>query len=111
MGGGSFLGEFEQLVLLAVGRLDDAYGMTVRREIEARTGRSVSIGSVYITIDRLLGKEYLEERTAIPEPRRGGKARRLFRLTAAGIEALKTSRQAQAQMWKGLVLKPLRGGR
>ena len=56
-------------------------------------------------------KEYLEERTALPEPRRGGKARRLFRLTAAGIEALETSRRAQAQMWKGLILRPLRGGR
>lgn len=111
MGGGSFLGEFEQLVLLAVGRLDDAYGMTVRREIEARTGRSVSIGSVYITIDRLLAKGYLDEGTALPEPRRGGKARRVFRLTESGIAALETARQAQTQMWKGLILKPSRGGR
>ena len=111
MGGGSFIGEFEQLVLLAVGRLDQAYGMTVRREIEERTGRLVSIGSVYITVDRLRAKGFLEETAGASEPRRGGRGRRLFKLTNDGIDALETARRAQAEMWKGLVLKPARGRR
>lgn len=105
------MGEFEQLVLLAIGRLDEAYGMTVRREIEARTGRAVAIGSVYITLDRLLAKGFVVEDAAPAEPRRGGRGRRMFRLTSEGIQALEASRMAQAAMWKGLVLKPSRGRR
>lgn len=68
MGGGSFIGEFEQVVLLAVARLDEAYGMTVRREIERQTGRDVSIGSVYITLDRLLAKGYVADHPGDPTP-------------------------------------------
>lgn len=105
MGGGSFIGEFEQVVLLAVARLDEAYGMTVRREIERRTGRDVSIGSVYITLDRLLGKGYLAEHAGDPTPTRGGRARRLFTLTKAGAAMLEATRASQEAMWRGVNLE------
>lgn len=105
MGGGSFIGEFEQVVLLAVARLDEAYGMTVRREIERQTGRDVSIGSVYITLDRLLSKGYLAEYAGDPTPTRGGRARRMFTLTKAGASVLETARSVQEAMWRGVNLK------
>lgn len=104
MGGKSFIGEFEQVVLLAVARLDDAYGMTVRREIERQTGRDVSIGSVYITLDRLLEKGYVVERTAGPTPVRGGRSRRTFTLTKDGASVLETARAIQEAMWRGVNL-------
>ena len=105
MGGGSFIGEFEQVVLLAVARLDDAYGMTVRREIERQTGRDVSIGSVYITLDRLLSKGYVAEHAGSPTPTRGGRSRRIFTLTKAGASVLETARAIQEAMWRGVNLK------
>ena len=105
MGGGSFIGEFEQVVLLAVARLDDAYGMTVRREIERQTSRDVSIGSVYITLDRLLAKGYVAERPGEPTPTRGGRTRRVFTLTKAGAAVLETARSIQEAMWRGVNLK------
>lgn len=104
MGGGSFIGEFEQVVLLAVARLDEAYGMTVRREIERQTGRDVSIGSVYITLDRLHGKGYLAERPGEPTPTRGGRSRRVFTLTKDGKAVLEAARAVQDAMWRGVNL-------
>ena len=104
MGGGSFIGEFEQVVLLAVARLDEAYGMTVRREIERQTGRDVSIGSVYITLDRLLGKGFLAERAGDPTPTRGGRTRRVFTLTKSGKSVLEAARAIQDAMWSGVNL-------
>src|SRR6185503_17800159 len=97
---GEYLGEFEQLVLLALVRLrDDAYGMTIRQEIEKRTGRQVSIGAAYATLDRLEEKGYVSSRVADPSPQRGGRAKRYFRLTVSGAEALNRSRQALDAMW------------
>lgn len=75
MSRGKYLGEFEQLVLLAVARLDEgAYGMSIRREIEARSGRHVAIGAVYATLERLLDKRYVRaqkgDAPCAPQPRR-----------------------------------------
>lgn len=102
----SYLGEFEQIVLLAVARLErDAYGMAIRREIEAQTGRRVSIGAVYVTVQRLLDKGLLAaqtgERTIVQDPR----ARRFYSLTRAGVDALEASRQIQSRMWAGVRLQ------
>jgi DNA-binding PadR family transcriptional regulator len=98
---GDYLGEFEQVVLLAVARLGgDAYGMRIRQEIEQRTGRAVTIGAVYATLDRLEVKGYVRPRD---EP--GGRARRFFDIQPAGIEALETARQIQTRMWAGLRLR------
>lgn len=100
MSKGTFLGEFEQLVLLAVARLDgDGYGMSIRREIESRTGRAVAIGAIYATLERLQRKGYLASRGGASTPVRGGRARRHFALKPAGTEALLRSRGMLDSMW------------
>ena len=109
MAKGELLGEFEHLVLLAVLRLgSDAYGMRVRREIADRTGRDVSIGAVYATLDRMATKGLVSSALADPTPERGGRAKRSFRLTGAGVDAVNRTRQELANMLDGLEL-PLPG--
>lgn len=101
---GESLGEFEHLILLAILRLrDDAYGMRVRREIEERTGRDVTVGAVYATLERLESKGLVSARTGDPTPERGGRAKRSFEVTAQGIEAVNRTRRELACMSKGLV--------
>ena len=103
MSKGSFLGEFEQLVLLAVTRLkSEGYGMSIRREIEARTSREVTIGAVYATLERLERKGHLRSWEGESTPTRGGRSRRHFGLTPAGAQALQTSHGILANMWDGL---------
>jgi PadR family transcriptional regulator, regulatory protein PadR len=103
MAKGDFLGEFEQLVLLALIRLGDgAYGMAVRRELEARAGRDVSIGAVYATLDRLEDKGLVKSRLGETSDDRGGRARKCFTITGAGARALEKSQQALRQMLEGL---------
>lgn len=98
-----FLGEFEQLVLLAVLRLDDAaYAVPIRREIQARTRRLPARGAVYITLDRLEEKGYLESRLADPTKERSGRPRRYYRVRPAGVRALEHSWAALRLMWEGL---------
>lgn len=105
---GKYLGEFEQMVLLALVRLGQSgYGMTVRREIQATTGRDASIGSVYATLERLETKGLLRSVHSDPEPERGGKPRRTFSVTPTGLTALEESRDRLARMWKGV---SVRGG-
>ena len=99
----SSLGEFEQVVLLAVLRLGDAaYAVSVRDEIVDRTGRDVSRGSIYITLDRLETKGYLRSWLADPTPERGGRAKRYYALRPRAVEALRDSRRALVALWKGL---------
>jgi PadR family transcriptional regulator PadR len=99
----NLLGAFEELVLLAVVHLGaDAYGMRVRREVEARTGRDVNIGAVYATLNRLETKDYLTSaEVSGPEARRG-RPRRTFRLRPAGAAALREARHAARSMWEGV---------
>ena len=100
---GDFLGSLEQVVMLAVLRLgDDAYGMTVRREIEERTGREISIGAVYATLERLESKGYLSSFTGEPTAERGGRAKRHFQIEAPGERALSASQEALRSMSAGL---------
>ncbi|HYN10739.1 MAG TPA: helix-turn-helix transcriptional regulator [Vicinamibacterales bacterium] len=108
MGSSGFLGEFEQLVLLAVVRLgQDAYGMRIRREIEHRAGRSTSIGAVYATLDRLEAKGFVRAR----DDSSGGRARRFFGVSPTGMDALESARELQARMWAGLRTRLRRAGR
>lgn len=101
----SLLGTFEEQVLLAVVHAgDDAYGMQIRRQIEQRTGRSVAIGAVYATLDRLETKRYLTSRLEHPDAVRRGRPRRYFALEAAGAAALELAREAHASMWRGVEL-------
>ena len=103
---GEYLGELEQVVMLAVARLeDDAYGMSIRREIESRSGRSVAIGAVYSTLERLEDKGFVRSGEKAATPDRDGRARRFFHLTRAGITALQAASEMQARMWSGLRLR------
>ena len=102
----SHLGGFEHVVLLALVRLEDrAYGVTVRREIENRTQRNVSIGAVYATLDRLESKGYVKSSLGDPTPERGGRSKRFFRITAKGVAAVNRTHTALQRMTEGL--KPI----
>jgi len=91
----SFLGEFEQMVMLAILQQGDAaFGLEVRRELEESTGKEVSRGAFYTTVDRLERKGYLSWEAMPPGGRRGGAPQRLFEVTEAGIDALRSSRRA-----------------
>ena len=97
------LGSLEHIVLLAVLRLDaNAYGMMVRREIENATGRDISIGAVYATLDRLELKGYVRSHTGEPTAERGGRAKRYFAMTADGMGALRTTQDIILKMSAGL---------
>jgi DNA-binding PadR family transcriptional regulator len=100
-----YLGEFEHIVILALLRLADrAYGVTVRREIEKRTGREVSIGAIYATLDRLEAKGYVKSLVGEPTPERGGRSKRFFRVTANGISAVNRTHRAVHNLTEGLDL-------
>jgi PadR family transcriptional regulator, regulatory protein PadR len=100
---GDLLGSLEHVVLLALVRLEaNAYGMTVRREIENRTGRNISIGAVYATLERLQAKGYVSSLVGEPTAERGGRAKRIFRIEADGELALRTSQEAIRNMSLGL---------
>ena len=81
------LSELEQLLILAVARTEEAaYGVTLRREIEQRSGRSVSMAAVYAGLDRLEGRRLLRHRLSASTPERGGRRRKLYRITKGGAE-------------------------
>jgi DNA-binding PadR family transcriptional regulator len=104
------LGEFEQIVLLAILRVrDDAYGVPIRLEIEARTGRSVTVGALYRTLDRLEEKGYVTSSFGDPTPARGGRSRRYFKVRPAGLRTLRASRDVLSAMWDGLEPQVPRG--
>ncbi|KPJ91353.1 MAG: hypothetical protein AMS18_08855 [Gemmatimonas sp. SG8_17] len=97
------LGEFEQLLLFALVRLgDNAYGVTIRREIESRAGRSVSSGAIHTAMERLESRGYVTSAVGEPTPRRGGKRKKFYRIQRAGAEALSRSYDALHEMAKGL---------
>ena len=101
----AFLGEFEQLVLLAVMRLaDDAYGVTIRREIAEHTGREASPGAIYTTLVRLEEKGLITSRLGEPTPDRGGRAKRFVKVTREGIAALARAQQAYQSLLSGIQL-------
>jgi DNA-binding PadR family transcriptional regulator len=103
MGKGSYLGEFEQIVLLAVARLGgDGYGVTIREEIQRQARREVTVGAVYATLSRLEEKGLVTSWEGDAEPVRGGRARRHFRVEPAGIRALDAARLMMDRMWDGV---------
>jgi len=100
------MGEFEQLVLLALLRLgNDAYGMEVREEIEKRTGRDVSYGAVYTTLDRLEQKGFVAHWMGEPTAERGGRAKKYFRVLPEGREALRATRDVLGIMSEGVMFR------
>ena len=102
----AYLGEFEQLVLLAVLRLaqDNAVpsGAAIARELEQQAARRVSRGALYTTLDRLEGKGLLRWKLAPGDDERGALPRRAYTVTARGTEALRNSQQTLRRMWRGL---------
>ena len=101
------LGEFEQMVLLAVlcaGQDEDAYGVNIHSELETRTKRRASRGAVYMTLDRLEKKGLLESHLTDPTPERGGRAKRYFTVTPRGVHAVARAQRAFQRLMKGLVL-------
>jgi DNA-binding PadR family transcriptional regulator len=101
------LGEFEQLVLLAVVHLsvagdDEVYGVPIVDEIERRTNRRVTRAAVYIALRRLENKGLVATWMGDPTQERGGKSRRCVKVTRAGLQALRESRHVIDQMWHGL---------
>ena len=97
------LGEFEQVLLLAILRLgEDAYSLAVRRELEQRAHRSVSKGAFYATLDRLESKGLVKWKAMPPTDSRGGIPQRRFQVTSAGIRALRTSRNTLLNLWQGI---------
>jgi PadR family transcriptional regulator PadR len=99
------LGEFEQVVLLAILRLDeDAYGVTIRSEIAACTGREPAPGALYTTLDRMQEKGIVRSWLGDATPQRGGRPKRYFSVTKAGRSALVSAQQAYRSLLEGLNL-------
>jgi PadR family transcriptional regulator PadR len=102
------LGEFEQLVLLAILRLgDEAYGVPIRAELADRAGRTIAPGALYTALERLEAKGIIRSRMGDPTPQRGGRAKRYVTVTAAGMQALTRALRAYERLLDGLDL--LRG--
>ncbi len=97
---GTYLGEFEEIVLLAVGiLLNTAYGVSICKELENQTGRSVNIGAVHTALHRLEEKGFLTSKFGEATEVRGGKRKRLFTLTPYGIKALREAQDLRNSMW------------
>jgi PadR family transcriptional regulator len=104
------LGEFELIVMLALLRVgEDAYGVPIARAIEEGTRREVAIGSVYAALERLEQKGLVASRLGEPTPERGGRAKRYFRVTAAGLRRVRAAQKALVALWQGL--PQLEGGK
>lgn len=100
---GSFIGEFEHMVLLAIMQLgDSAYGVAIMDELEERASRASSRGAVYMTLDRMETKGLVRSRMGEPTAERGGRAKRLFTVTPAGAEAVRRSQAAYRELSKGV---------
>jgi len=97
------LGSLEHVVLLSVMRLGtNAYGVSVRRDIQGTTGRDISIGAVYATLMRMQSKGFIRSYTGEPTAERGGRAKRYFRMTAGGESALRNTHEIILKMSAGL---------
>ena len=95
------LGEFEELVLLAVCIMaGDAYGISVKKEVEKHSGRSILLGAVHITLYRLQDKGFLRSEMGGNTEKRGDRRKRLFKITAAGMKQLRASQDVRQRMWK-----------
>ena len=103
MGHKSFLGEFEQTVMLAILQLGDrAYAPDIAQHLETSIDRAVTRGALYSCLNQLERKGYVRWRLDEPTAARGGHARRFYRVTAAGVRALRAAREGQLILWRGL---------
>lgn len=103
------LGDFEQLVLLAILRLGEtAYGMRIHQELQETAARQTSLGAIYTTLERLEEKGLVNSAVGEATPERGGKAKKYFRINGAGISSLRQALHATEAMKAGL--EPILGG-
>lgn len=93
------LTDFELMILLATLRVEDAYGVQIAREIESTGGRSVVLGAVYVALDRLERNGLVSSGLGDPTPKRGGRAKRFFRVTPRGVRAVKETQQSLVALW------------
>jgi DNA-binding PadR family transcriptional regulator len=99
----NYFGEFELMVILTVIQLgEDAYGVTISRELEMQRGRGVAIGSVYAALERLEEKGLVSSSLGRPTPERGGKAKRYFRVTQEGLRQVRKTRSVLTRLWRTL---------
>lgn len=99
----SLITRTEEMLLLTVCKYDgDAYGMTIREEMQKLTGRRYSIGGIYVPLDRLVKKGLLSTYESGPTPERGGRSKRLYRVTEKGFAALRAIKEVEQAMWAGL---------
>jgi PadR family transcriptional regulator PadR len=104
-----YLGHFELMVLLAVIRVgEDAYGVPISHEIEARTGKEVALGSVYAALERMEEKGLISSTLGDPTPERGGRAKKYFRVTATGLREAREAQRSLVKLWQGV--PALKGG-
>ena len=100
------LSRLEEQILLAVLKLkDEAYGITIRKYLKEVTGENISIGGIYVPLDRLVRKGCMESYQGEPTPERGGMSKRYYRLTEEGIDALKKSKRIFEKLWKDIPQK------
>jgi DNA-binding PadR family transcriptional regulator len=100
---GEYLGNFDLMLLLALMRLgDDAYGVTIAQELEEQTGREVVVASVYATLERLQERRLVASRLGDATPERGGRAKRYFRITGAGLREVRDAQRSLMNLWAGL---------
>jgi PadR family transcriptional regulator, regulatory protein PadR len=93
----SYLGEFEEIVLLTIARLGEtAYGVKIRQTVEEVAGRPTSIGAIYTTLERLEQKGFISSRQGEPTPERGGRAKRYFKIEGAGAQVLTEAERVRA---------------
>lgn len=96
-----YIGELEEVILLTVALLNDnAYGVAIAHEIEAHTGRKISISAVHATLQRLSGKGYVKSQMGGATAERGGRRKRMFRVTATGSQVLHKVQQVRKQLWQ-----------
>jgi DNA-binding PadR family transcriptional regulator len=99
----SFLSEFELTVVLVVISLgDEAYGVPISRELEGQSGREISVGSVYATLERLEKKGLVSSRVGDPTPERGGRGKRYFQVTREGLRQIHETRRRLTRLWRRL---------
>lgn len=97
------LSKQEEQILLAVWKLgDEAYGVPIRNYLKEVTGQNISIGGIYVPLDRLVRKGFLESFQSDPRPERGGMSRRYYKLTTNGVKVLHESRKVHDRLWDNL---------
>ncbi len=97
------LSRAEEFLLLAVWRLQgNAYGVTIREELKHVTGKSWAFGALFVSLDRLTKKGYLKSTLSDPTPERGGRSKRMYRVTKSGLRALMEIRKVEQAMWEGI---------